>query len=413
GNPSFRELLIKVKRAALESYGYQDLPFEKLVEEIQPERNLGSSPLFQVMFALQNFPKNEFAVRGLSVSPIELHPRTAKFDLSLALTETADGLEGGIEYCADLFDAATICRMTGHFRTLLEGVVTTPEQRVRALPLLTEAEKHQLLVEWNDTEKDYPAGKCVHQFFEDQVERTPGAVALVFEGRQLSYRELNDRINQLAHYLRKRGVGPETLVAICMERSLEMLIGVLGVVKAGGAYVPIDPEFPVDRIKFILQDTQSTLILTQKKFSSILAQFTDRQFCLLDDAGNDLSLESKENPENLVNDQNVAYVIYTSGSTGTPKGVLSIHGGLRNRLQWMQETYGLQSVDRVLQKTPFTFDISVWEFLWPLLNGAVLVIARPGGHRDRRYLVQLIQRERITVLHFVPSMLEVFLQEAG
>ncbi len=412
GNPTFAEVIRRVREVCLGALSHQELPFEKLVEELHPARNLGLNPLFQVNFAFQNTPRVSPQLSTIKVDDFVVETGIARFDLHLFMEEMDGLLKGYCDYDANLFDAETIERLLGYFETLLEGVVETPDRPVTDISILTDAEKRQLLVEWNDTETDYPKDKCIHELFEAQVEKTPDAIAVVFEDQQLTYRELNTRANHLAHHLRKRGVKPETLVAVCMERSLEMVIGILGVVKAGGAYVPIDPDTPTDRLKFMLQDAQAALILTQEKFSSYLVEFGNQRICL-DSAGVDLSQESKENFENGVNGKNAVYMIYTSGSTGTPKGVLNVHGGLLNRLQWMQQAYRLAPSDRILQKTPFTFDVSVWEFFWPLISGARLVIARPGGHRDSAYLVQLIKSERITLLHFVPSMLGMFLQEEG
>ena len=242
GNPTFRELLGRVRKTALDAYEHQDLPFEKLVEELQPERSLSYSPLFQVMFVLQNAPSTGLELEGLSVSRLRVGAETAKFDLTLSMHETVDGLSGSLQYNTDLFDDATITRMLGHLQRLLEGVVAKPDERIGYLPILSEAEERQLLIEWNDTKTDYPRDKCIHGLFETQVEKTPDAIALVFEDQQLTYRELNTRANQLARYLQKLGVGPEVRVAICMERSIDMIVGLLGILKAGGAYVPLDPE---------------------------------------------------------------------------------------------------------------------------------------------------------------------------
>jgi aspartate racemase len=248
GNPSFRELLGRVREVALGAYAHQDLPFEKLVEELQPERDLSHSPLFQVMFVLQNAPAQALELPDLKLNPMEVHNGTAKCDLTLSMVERAEGLQGTWGYNTDLFDFTTIQRVLGHFQTLLEGIVANPGQRIGTLPLLTEAERHQLLIEWNDTQADYPKDSCIHQLFEAQVERTPDAVAVVFEDQQLTYRQLNARANQLARYLQGLGVGPEVLVGICVERSLEMVVGLLGVLKAGGAYVPLDPAYPTERL---------------------------------------------------------------------------------------------------------------------------------------------------------------------
>ena len=412
GAPTFLELLDRVREICLAAYSHQDLPFEKLVEELHPERHLNRNPMVDVTFAFQNTPHVTPKLGGASVSQLDVDSGISRFDLQLFMEETGDHLRGYFSYNTDLFHDQTIGRMAEHFINLLDGIVARPEQTIDQLPLASQAERQRLLAEWNDTERDYPSDKCVHQLFEEQVEKSPDAVALVFEDQQLTYRELNHKANQLAHYLRKRGVRPESLVTVCMERSLEMVIAILSVLKAGGGYVPIDPDSPTDRLKFMLQDTRSPLVLTQERFSSFLAEFADQRICL-DSASEHLSLESKENPENQVDEKNAAYMIYTSGSTGTPKGVINVHGGLRNRLQWMQEAYHLTPADRVLQKTPFIFDVSVWELFWPLISGACLVVARPAGHRDSGYLVRLIKSQQITTLHFVPSMLGVFLLEAG
>ena len=256
GNPTFRELLRRVRETALEAYAHQDLPFEKLVEELRPDRDLSRSPLFQAMFVFQNAPVGELNCKGLNVSPMRMAGETTKFDLTLSVNEGAPGLRAGLQYRTDLFDDATITRFLGHFKILLEGIVANPEQRISDLPILSEAEKHQVLVEWNETKRDYPKDKCVHQLFEEQVKRTPETVAVVFEDQQLTYRELNSQANQLAHYLKKLGVGPETLVGICVERSLEMIVGLLGILKAGGAYVPLDPGYPKERLGFMLRRCQ-------------------------------------------------------------------------------------------------------------------------------------------------------------
>jgi amino acid adenylation domain-containing protein len=409
GNPSFRELLQRVRRIALGAYAHQDLPFEQLVEALQPERDTSYSPLFQVAFILRNALHLE-EIPGLTLSSLNVESETAQFDLSLVVERTERGLIAAFEYNTDLFDAAAIARMLGHFQTLLLGIVANPQAKLSDLPLLTEAEKHQLLVEWNDTQVDYPQDGCVHQLFEAQVERTPDAVAVIFENQQLTYRELNSRANQLAHYLQHFGVKPEVLVGICMERSVEMVVGLLGILKAGGAYVPLDPTYPKERLAFMLEDTHVPVLLTQAKFANELPQHDAKVLCL-DAEWQALAHQSQDNPISGVALENLAYVIYTSGSTGKPKGAMNTHQGLCNRLLWMQDAYRLTAADRVLQKTPFSFDVSVWEFFWPLIAGARLVLAKPEGHRESAYLVELIAREQITTLHFVPSMLQVFLEE--
>ncbi len=409
GNPSFKELLGRVRKVAIDAYVHQDLPFEKLVE-LQPSRDLSHNPLFQVMFVLQNPSASICHLPDLTLQTLEVDSGTAKFDLFMSMMDTKQGLIATLEYNTDLFNADTITRMLGHFQTLLEGIVADPDQCLSDLPLLTPAERLTLLMQWNNTRTNYPTARC-HQLFEAQVERTPDAIAVVFENQQLTYRELNQQANQLAHYLQQHGVKPEVLVGICMERSLEMVVGLLAILKAGGAYVPLDPAYPKERLDFMLADTQLSVLLTQNlPLLKELTQHGAKVICLETD-WQAYAEQSQENPISKVKPENLAYVIYTSGSTGMPKGAMNTHLGLSNRLLWMQDAYRLTAADSVLQKTPFSFDVSVWEFFWPLITGARLVLAKPGGHQDKAYLAQLIAKQQITTLHFVPSMLQVFLEE--
>ena len=412
GNPTFAETMARAREVCLGALSHQELPFEKLVEDLHPDRNLGQNPLFQVSFAFQNTPRVPPRLSGIEINELEVETGIARFELHLFIEEIDGHLKGYCDYDTNLFNADTIERMVGHFQTLLEGIVADPNQRISDLPLLSAGEKQQLLVQWNDTKTDYSNDKSIHELFETQVEKSPDTIAVVFEDQQLTYRELNQRANQLAHYLRRQGVQPDTLVALFMERSLEMVIGILGVLKAGGAYLPIDPDLPAERLQFLLQDTHVRLLLTQDRLRSAMADFAGDILCLDSDRSK-LLVENQENPQHYALGHHEAYVIYTSGSTGTPKGVVNVHDGLSNRIQWMQEAYCLTAADRVLQKTPYTFDVSVWEFLWPLSSGACIVVARPGGHRESAYLVQLIKSQQITTLHFVPSMLGAFLQEPG
>ena len=409
GNPSFNELLQRVRQVTLDGYAHQDLPFEQLVEELQPERNLRYTPLFQVMFVLHNAPMEELKLPDLSLSPMEVEPETSLFDLTVYLRETEQGMMGLFEYNSDLFDTATIDQMQGHFQTLLEGIVANPNQHLSDLPILTATEQQQLLVDWNQTSIDYPS-ICIHQLFEAQVKQTPNAIAVVFEDQQLTYQELNVRANQLAHYLRSLGVEPEVLVGIGVERSLEMVIGLLGILKAGGAYVPLDPSYPKERLVFMLENSQPSVLLTQQHLVKSLPTYKAQQVVCLDSDWKLIGQESRENPLCNITCDNLAYVIYTSGSTGKPKGAMNTHKGVCNRLLWMQDAYQLTVADKVLQKTPFSFDVSVWEFFWTLMTGARLVVAQPEGHRDPNYLVNVITQQQITTIHFVPSMLQVFLQ---
>jgi amino acid adenylation domain-containing protein len=404
GNPTFTELLGRVRKVAVEAYTHQDLPFEKLVEALQPNRDLSYNPLFQVMFVLQNPATNSIWKTE------EIETGTAKFDVLLSMIESEEGLTGTLEYNTDLFNADTIARMVGHFQTLLESVVSDSQQRIAELPILTPAERQTLLVNWNSTQVDYPQYACIHHLFEAQVEKTPDAIALIFANQQLTYRELNNRANQLAHYLQNLGVKPESLVGICMERSIEMVVGILAIMKAGGAYLPLDPNYPQERLAFMLEDAQLSLLLVQLHLVNELPAHTAK-VVTIDTDGAAFADYSQANPFISVQLENAAYIIYTSGSTGKPKGAINTHKGLCNRLLWMQDTYQLEECDRVLQKTPFSFDVSVWEFFWTLFTGATLVIAKPGGHQDASYLLQLITQQQITTLHFVPSMLQVFLEE--
>ncbi|PYS88536.1 MAG: hypothetical protein DMF64_20235, partial [Acidobacteria bacterium] len=388
-----------------------DVPFEKLVEELQPARDLSHAPLFQVLFVLQHAAKEDTRLQTLTMTPLKAETQTAKFDLLLLVEESEAELICGIEYNTDLFDAATIQRLLGHYEQLLTGIVADPTQPIWALPLLTPAER-RLLSDWNETRRDYGAPMALHQMFEAQAERTPDAVALVFEDRHLTYRQLDEQANQLAHHLRALGVCAETRVGIMLERSLEMVTGLLAILKAGGAYVPLDPDYPQERLAFMLADAEVPVLLTHSHQLPRLA-IRPRHVVCVDQDWPDIARQSKTRPACKVCADNLAYVIYTSGSTGKPKGAMNTHAAIYNRLCWMQEAYQLTAADHVLQKTPFSFDVSVWEFFWPLATGARLVLARPGGHRDSAYLVELIRREQITTLHFVPPMLQVFLDEAG
>ena len=409
-NPSFTELLARVRATCLEAYSHQDMPFEKLVEELKPDRSLSYAPLVQVMFGQRLAGARKLSLRSLDITLIELASESATFDLYMGATETADGLYLSVEYNTGLFDEPTITRLLGHYQTLLEGIVANPEQRLSALPILTAAERHQLLVEWNNTATNYPNDRCVQQLFEAQVEKTPNAIAVVFQSEELTYAELNQQANRLSHHLITLGVGPEVLVALCVERSLEMVVALLGILKAGGAYLPLDPAYPKERLAFMLKDAQGPVLLTQQRLRAALPEHSAR-LVLLD--ADDFSGYPASNRNTDLAPDNLAYVIYTSGSAGQPKGAMNTHRGIVNRLLWMQDAYRLNSADRVLQKTPFSFDVSVWEFFWPLLSGARLVVARPGGHQDSAYLVKTIIAGEISTLHFVPSMLQVFLAEHG
>ncbi|PTL76953.1 non-ribosomal peptide synthetase, partial [Vitiosangium sp. GDMCC 1.1324] len=412
GRLSFRELIARVKASTLDAFSHQEVPFEKLVEVLQPQRDLSRSPFFQVMVVYQQGLALRGALPGVTLRPLEVESHTSRFDLSLAFTDSPEGLGVSFEYNTDLFDEATVARMAGHLEVLLKGAVDQPEQRVAELPLLTEAERQKLLVDWNDTRAPLPSDARLHGLVEAQVDRTPNAPAVSYEGTQLTYRELDERANQLAHHLRSLGVGLEVPVAVCMERSLEMVVGLLAILKAGGAYVPMDPSYPAERLAFMMADASAPVLLTQERLKPALPATSARVVCL-DSGWEDIARAPTHRPQVAVAPEGAAYIIYTSGSTGRPKGALNTHVAICNRLAWMQSAYGLTPEDSVLQKTPFGFDVSVWEFFWPLLTGARLVMAIPGGHQDGAYLVRTIASERITTLHFVPSMLQVFLEQPG
>ena len=373
GNPSFRELLRRVQKVCLGAYSHQDLPFDRLVEELQVKRNLNRNPLFQVMFVQQNASLRTVEQSGLTLSPVEADSETAHFDLTLQIADTDQGLTVALVYNTDLFEADTITRMLENFQTLLQAVAADPEQRVADLPLLTASQRQQLLVDWNNSRIDCPRDLCIHQLFEAQVERTPDAIAVVYESRQLTYAELNRRSNQLAHHLRALGVGPEVPVAICLERSMQMVIGVLGILKAGGAYIPLDPAYPHQRLAFMLRDAQAPVLLTRERLAAGLVE-DDAKVISLDSGWETIARESSENPDNLTCPENLAYVIYTSGSTGRPKGVLIPHGAIADHCRNVRSTYELDSRDAVLQFASSSFDVSLEEILPTLIVGARLVV---------------------------------------
>ncbi|GAA6615935.1 amino acid adenylation domain-containing protein [Scytonema sp. NUACC26] len=389
GNPSFRSLLSQVKEVALGAYAHQDLPFEQLVEELHPERNLNQNPLFQVVFALQNTPMSALELPELTIAPIPFDSRTTRFDLEFHLWErnpentlwvdNSEGISGFVIYSTDLFEDATIARMLGHFQRLLENIVNNPQQRIAEIPLLSETEQHQLLVEWNNTDIDYPQDKCVHQPFEERVQENPDAMALVFDDIEtyhgtalhLTYHELNKRSNQLAHYLKNRGVSTEVLVGLCVERTLDFVIGMLAILKAGGAYLPLDPAYPSERLSFMLADAQVPILLTQERWLDRLGKQNSQVICLDKDWDN-IAQHREDNPTSETTVNNLAYVIYTSGSTGKPKGVEIEHKGLLNLIFWHQKAFAVFPSDKATQIAGIGFDACSWEILPYLSAGASL-----------------------------------------
>ncbi|MEH2355882.1 non-ribosomal peptide synthetase [Nostoc sp.] len=409
GNPSFWELLQRVRQVAMEAYSHQDAPFEQVVEALQPERNLSYSPLFQVMFVLLNTPPGKLELPGLSLTPLQIENPTAKFDLTLLMTESEQGLSGSLEYNSDLFEQATITRMVGHFVTLLEGIVANPEERISQLPLLTQPERQQLFGEWNNTQANYPSDKCIHQLFEEQCLSTPNAVAVVFDNQQLTYHQLNCRANQLAHYLRSLGVKPDALVGLCVERSLEAIVGILSILKTGGAYVPLDPEYPTERLRFMLEDAQVKVLLTQQQLVESIPQHQAHLVCL-DSDWEKIAQECELNPENTAATDNLAYVIYTSGSTGKPKGVLVNHSNVVRLFAATDVWYHFNAQDVWTMFHSYAFDFSVWEIWGALLYGGRLVVVPYLVTRSPESFYQLLCQEKVTILNQTPSAFRQLIQ---
>ncbi len=404
-DPTFAHVVARVRDVCVAAYTHQDLPFEKIIEEVRPERNLSHNPIFQVAFTLQNTPRSTLELPGVNVEELEVFTGITRFDLELYLEEIGNELRGYLNYNTDLFDETTMIRMLGHFKTLLEGIVANPELRISELPLLSEAEKHQLLGEWNKTKAEYPRDKCIQQLFEEQVERVPEAVAVVFEGEQLTYRELNHRANRLAHHLQKLGVGPDVLVGICMERSLEMIVGLLGILKAGGAYVPLDPAYPKERLGFMLEDSRVSILVTQKRLAA-LHPTDNLQVVYLDGEvrkPNSLDSSLEKNPASRTASDNLAYVIYTSGSTGQPKGTLITHHNVVRLFQATEDWCRFNSSDVWTQFHSYAFDFSVWEIWGALLYGGKLVVVPHEICRSPKEFAALLIQERVTVLNQTPS----------
>nr|QLY89264.1 pseudodesmin synthetase [Pseudomonas sp.] len=407
GAPSVAALLARVKACTLQAQAHQDLPFEQVVELLRPVRSLSHSPLFQTLLSWESHDGPQLALGELHLQGLAAASEVAKFDLSLTLGETGGRIGGALEYATALFDEGTVQRYLGYFTRLLQAMVANDQALPERALLLDQAERRRLLETFNATEVPYNLEQTIHGLFEVQVERTPEVVAVKVGEQSLTYRQLNERANQLAHYLRGQGVGPDSRVAICVERGLEMVVGLLAILKAGGGYVPLDPAYPLERIAYMLEDSAPVAVLAQGATRDLLGEVAVPVIDLDRPQWQDQPLGNPLVPGLMP--QHLVYVIYTSGSTGKPKGVINEHRAVVNRLLWMQDEYRLSANDAVLQKTPFSFDVSVWEFFWPLMTGARLVMARPEGHKDPAYLGEVIQAERITTLHFVPSMLDVFL----
>ncbi|HEX2569410.1 MAG TPA: amino acid adenylation domain-containing protein [Polyangia bacterium] len=414
GRPSFRRLLAEVRRKALGAYAHQEVPFERLVEVLQVPRSLDRTPVFQVMINLVNTPEASARHEALELGVLEVPADTAKFDLSLDVFERQGGLSCRFEYATSLFEPATVARLAGHLAALAEAVVAEPDRPLSELPLLTTEEREAVLRTWQGAAVSYPAEACIHTLFEAAVARSPGAVAVWFEGASLTYEALDRRANQLAHHLRGLGVGPEVRVAVCAERSLELVVALLGVLKAGGAYVPLDPDYPRERLGWMLEDARPEVVLFQHRLVERLPPLAQGMRQLrLDADGAEVAHRPETRPAPLARAEHLAYVIFTSGSTGRPKGAMNTHRAVCNQLLWLRDEYGIGPGDVVLQKAPYGFDASVSELFCSLITGARLVLARPGGHQEPAYLVRLIAEQGVTLADFVPSMLQVFLEEPG
>ncbi len=407
-----------MREVTLGAYAHQDLPFEKLVEELHPERSLNRHPLFQVVFGLQNAPLDELQLPGLKLSFFPLETQTTRFDLELYLWEASDnfrsrygehwedseGLRGVAVYNTDLFDEVTIARMLRHFKTLLESIVANPQQRIANLPLLSEDEVNQLFREWNDTRTDYPQNKCIHQLFEEGVRQHLEDVALTFDSQHLTYRELNSRSNQLARYLQKLGVGAEVLVGLCAERSIDLIVGMLAILKAGGAYLPLDPSYPRDRLNLMLEDARVKVLLIQDKLIENFRDFSN-SVIYFDRDSEHIAKESAENPANTVTADNLAYVIYTSGSTGKPKGVAVTHKAV-NRLVLNTNYIKIEPTDKIAQASNASFDAATFEIWGALLNGAQLVKISTNITLSPHDLALELRQQAITVLFLTTALFQ-------
>src|SRR6185369_7207674 len=405
---TFRELLNRVRESALGAYSHQDLPFEKLVEALQPERDLARNPVFQVLFALRNTPVQPLQLSDLVWTPLKLNIPKARFDLALDLRETASGIAGACEYNADLFDAATITGLLSHYRTLLESLVN-PEERVSHLPLLTDSERRKML-EWNNPPGKHSNDLCLHELFERQAELNPNAIAVVYENVRLTYAGLNRRANQLAHYLRANGVGPDVPVGISIERGVEMMIGLLGILKAGGGYVPLDPAYPKERLDFMLRDAGISLLLTMKQLRGLLPENDEIKSICLDEDWTRVGQESEKNPQVQMSSRNLAYVIYTSGSTGRPKGVQIEHESVASLFAATQPLFDFSVNDVWTVSHSYAFDFSVWEIWGCLLHGGHLVIVPPHVNQSPEAFRELLQAEQVTILNQTPSAIRQLLQ---
>lgn len=406
GDPSFIDVLDRVKQMTLDAYTYQELPFDKLLEELRPERDISRTPLFQLMFILHNTQKVALELPGLKMLQIDVQSDMAPFDLRLQLTETNNGIKGGFDYSAAIFKRSTIIHMGLHLLNILKCITEDTNVKVADINMLSEAEQNQILYQFNNTDAEFPDNKVIYEFIEDQASAYPNRIAAQFNDSVITYGDLNKKTNCLARVLREKGVGRDSIVGVMLERSLDMITSVIAIQKAGGAYLPMDPKYPADRISYILQDSETHLLLTKKEYCT----FNSGDTTILDVDDKCLYLGDASNIEKINTSVDLAYVIYTSGSTGKPKGTLLQHNSLVNRLNWMQKKYPIGCNDVILQKTPFTFDVSVWELFWWSMQGARVCFLEPGFEKDPSKIVSSIEKNNVTIIHFVPSMLNSFLE---
>jgi amino acid adenylation domain-containing protein len=409
--PSFATFLKQVQTVTQDAYEHQDLPFEMLVEELQLERKLDRNPLVQVGFILQNAANEAWKLPGLTIEEMSWELDSARLDLEVHLSEVNDGLTGLCCYNIDLFDGSMIARLLEHFQNLLRAIIVNPQESVSLLPLLSKQEQKQLLVDWNQTQADYPKDTCIHQLFEAQVERTPDAIAVVFEEQSLTYTELNHRANQLAYYLRTLGVGAEVLVGISLERSLEMIIGLLAILKAGGAYLPLAPDYPIERLQFMLEDSQVSFLITQRSLLAVLPPSQANVICL-DEIEEQVSQYPQDNLQSELTSSNLANVIYTSGSTGKPKGVMVEHRGLVNLASSQIQSFAVNHNSRVLQFASFSFDACISEILMTFGSGATLYLAQKDALLPGQPLIERLVKNGITHVTLPPSALVVLPKES-
>jgi amino acid adenylation domain-containing protein len=419
-----RDFILQVGSDVKSAQLHQDLPFERLVEELKIEKDTSRHPLFQIMFGMQNFGGDLDSSLFIPYTPAQNVYQIAKFDISTFLDDRGSCLKGVFNYATCLYDAETIQNLIKTYQLILRQLSQLAEDMQRQasmtisdLTYLSREDYDKIIYQWNQTDRSYPTEKTLQAMFEDQVRKTPNQIAVIFEDKQITYRELNEKANQLAHYLLAQcDIKPDTLIGLCLARSEQLLIAILAVLKSGGAYVPMDPIYPEERIEYLLQDTETACLLTNIIYYDRLKKIIDRRqshiVCIpldQDELQAKLILQAKENPLTETTSAHLAYVMYTSGTTGYPKGVMIEHGSIVNRITWMNDQYPLNQKDRILQKTPYTFDVSVWELFWGIWYGACIVFASPDGHKNPNYMIDLLFAKSISVIHFVPSMLDVFL----